>query len=48
MNRVQNEVYITWKGTTNIFVIEEKEIAGTIFEKIPQTSSEQIRAHLKI
>jgi hypothetical protein len=41
MNRVGNELNITWKGITYPFIIEEKEIAGTIFEKIPQTSREQ-------
>jgi hypothetical protein len=41
MNRVANELDITWKNTTDKFVIEEGEFAGTIFEKIPQTSGEQ-------
>jgi hypothetical protein len=35
MNRVGNELSITWKGTTDTFAIEETEFAGTIFEKIP-------------
>jgi hypothetical protein len=41
MNRVGNELCITWKGTTDTFVIEETEFAGTIFEKIPETLKEQ-------
>jgi hypothetical protein len=41
MNRVGNELCITWKGTIDTFVIEEKEFAGTIFEKIPETLREQ-------
>ena len=41
MNRVGNELSITWKGTTDTFVIEETEFAGTIFEKIPETLREQ-------
>ena len=43
MNRVGNELSITWKGTADTFVIEEKEFAGTIFEKIPETFREQRR-----
>ena len=43
ISRVGKELSITWKGFTDIFVIEEAEIAGTIFEKIPQTSTEQRR-----
>ena len=43
ISRVGKELSITWKGFTDIFVIEETEIAGTIFEKIPQTSREQRR-----
>lgn len=43
MNRVGNELSITWKGTTDTFVIEETEFAGTIFEKIPETLREQRR-----
>jgi hypothetical protein len=41
MDRVGNELSITWKGTTDIFVIEETELAGTIFKRIPKTSREQ-------
>ena len=43
MNRTGNELSITWKGVTDIFIIEETELAGTIFEMIPQTSLEQRR-----
>ena len=43
MNRIGNELRITWKGVTDIFVIEETKLAGTIFERIPQTSREQRR-----
>jgi len=35
INRVGNELSITWKGSTDIFVIEKTELVGTIFEKIP-------------
>lgn len=41
MDRVGNELSITWKGTTDIFVIEETELAGTIFKRIPKISREQ-------
>jgi hypothetical protein len=41
MDRVGKEISITWKGTTDIFVIEEMESAGTIFERIPKASREQ-------
>ncbi len=41
MNRVGNELCITWKGTTDTFVVEEAEFDGTIFEKIPETLREQ-------
>ena len=43
INRVGNELSVTWKGSTDIFVIEKTEQVGTIFEKIPQTSREQRR-----
>ena len=43
INRVGNELSVTWKGSTDIFVIEKTEQVGTIFEKIPQTSIEQRR-----
>ena len=45
ISRVGKELSITWKGFTDIFVIEETEIAGTIFEKIPQMSTKQRRMH---
>ena len=50
MNRVGSKLSITYKGVTYPFVIKEKEIAGTIFEKIPQTSRKHMgkydtRAH---
>jgi len=41
MDRVGKEISVTWKGTTDIFVIEELESAGTIFERIPKVSREQ-------
>ena len=41
MDRVGKEISITWKGITDIFVIEEEESAGTIFKKIPKASREQ-------
>ena len=43
INRVGNELSVTWKGSMDIFVIENIEQFGTIFEKIPQTSEEQKR-----
>jgi len=43
INRVGNELSITWKGSTDIFVIEKTEQVGKIFEKIPKTSEEQKR-----
>jgi hypothetical protein len=41
MNRTDNELSIAWKGVTDLFIIEEPELAGSIFEIIPQTSREQ-------
>jgi len=41
MDRVGKEISITWKGITDIFVIEETESAGAIFKKIPKSSREQ-------
>ena len=41
INRVGNELSITWKGLLDIFVIENNEFTGTIFEKIANTSEEQ-------
>jgi hypothetical protein len=41
MDRVGKEVSVTWKGITDIFVIEEEESAGAIFKKIPKASREQ-------
>jgi len=41
MNRVGKEISITWKGITDIFVIEETESAGAIFKRIPKASREQ-------
>ena len=41
MDRVGKEISITWKGITDIFVIEEAESAGAIFKKIPKASREQ-------
>ena len=43
MNRTGNELNITWKKVTDIYLIEEKELAGSIFEMVPQTSIEQRR-----
>ena len=43
INRVGNELSVTWKGSTDIFVIENTEQVGPIFEKIPKTSEEQKR-----
>jgi hypothetical protein len=41
MDVVGKEISITWKGTTDVFVIEETESAGTIFESLPKTFREQ-------
>ena len=41
MDRVGKEISVTWKGITDIFVIEEEESAGAIFKKIPKASREQ-------
>jgi hypothetical protein len=41
MNRTENVLRITWKGFTDIFIIEEMELAGSVFEMVPQTSREQ-------
>jgi len=41
MNRVGKEISITWKGITDIFLIEETESAGAIFKRIPKASREQ-------
>lgn len=43
INRDGNELSITWKGSTDIFVIEKTELVGTVFENIPKTSKEQKR-----
>jgi hypothetical protein len=41
MDRVGKEISITWKGITDIFVIEEEESAGAIFKKIPKVSRKE-------
>jgi hypothetical protein len=41
MNRVGNELSVTWNGTTDTFILEDTEVAGTIIEKIPETLREQ-------
>jgi hypothetical protein len=41
MDRVGKEISVTWKGITDIFVIEEEESAGAIFKKIPKASRKQ-------
>jgi hypothetical protein len=41
INRVGNEFSITWKGVTDIFVIEETELVGTIYERITEALKEQ-------
>jgi len=43
MNRAGNEITIKWEKTTDTYLIEEAELAGSIFETIPQTSNEQAR-----
>jgi hypothetical protein len=41
IKRVGNEFSITWKGVTDIFVIEEMELVGTIYERITEALKEQ-------
>jgi hypothetical protein len=41
MDRVGKEISITWKGTTDIFVIEKEESAEAIFKKITKTSKKE-------
>ena len=41
INRVGNEISITWKGSIDIFAIENSELVETILEKIPKASEEQ-------
>ena len=41
INRVGNELSITWSGKIDIFVIENSEFFGTIFEKLANTSEEE-------
>ena len=41
MKRVGNELSVTWNGTTDTFILEDTEVAGTIIEKIPETLREQ-------
>jgi hypothetical protein len=41
MNRTENVLRITWKGFTDIFIIEEAELTGSVFEMIPQAFREQ-------
>jgi hypothetical protein len=41
IERVGNELSITWKGVTDIFVIEETELVGMIHERITEALNEQ-------
>jgi hypothetical protein len=41
INRVGNELSITWKGVTDRFVIEKAESVGTIYERITEALKEQ-------
>jgi hypothetical protein len=41
MDQVGKEISVTWKGITEIFVIEEMESASAISKKIPKVSREQ-------
>ena len=41
IKRVGNEFSITWKGITDIFVIEKSELFGTMYETITETLKEQ-------
>lgn len=41
ISRVGNELSITWKGSINIFVIENPELLGTVLEEIADSTGEQ-------
>ena len=41
IERVGNELSITWKGVTDLFVIEETELVGMIHERITEALNEQ-------
>ena len=41
MNLIGKELSITWKDSTDIFILEEPELAETILGKIPKASEEQ-------
>ena len=43
MIRIENELWISWRGITDVFILNESEMKGTVFEMIPQTSREQKR-----
>jgi hypothetical protein len=43
IKRVGSEFSVTWKGITDIFVIEETDLIGTINERINETLEEQRR-----
>jgi len=43
IKRVGSEFSVTWKGCTEIFVIEETDLIGTISERITETLEEQRR-----
>jgi hypothetical protein len=43
IKRVGSEFSVTWKGITDIFVIEETDLIGTINERITETQEKQRR-----
>jgi hypothetical protein len=43
IKRVGNELSVTWKGVTDVFVVEETDLVGTINERITETLEEQRR-----
>jgi hypothetical protein len=43
MKRTGNELSFTWRGVTDIFVIDETELGGTIYASIPEASKSQRR-----
>jgi hypothetical protein len=43
IKRVGSEFSVTWKGITDIFVIEETDLVGTINERITETQEKQRR-----
>jgi ribosomal protein S25 len=43
IDRLGNEISITWKGVTETFVTEKAELAGTIYEKVTEALKEKTK-----